>query len=121
VPAADKTPVGPFKICAYYATLTNFVQLQVCNCLHGDQFDDSVESGADFLEVEAEPVSGVGDKAFWLEGILWVQQGDIAFNLWLSTRESYAPDGTALEGDALQLAALPKTRALALRIIDRLD
>ena len=117
-PADD--PVGPFQSCGYYDTLTSFVQLQVCRCLPGDQFDQAVESGADFLELEAVPVEGIGDKAFWFAGILWVQQGDVAMNLWLSRSEYFSADGTALEGDALDEVALPDARELALELLGRL-
>ena len=120
VPEAADDPVGPFSSCGYYDTLTSFVQLQVCRCLPGEQFDRSVESGADFLEVEAEPVEGIGDKAYWFGGILWVQQGDVAMNLWLSRSEYFEADGTALEGDALKEVSLPDTRELALELLSRL-
>lgn len=120
VPEAADDPVGPFSSCGYYDTLTSFVQLQVCRCLQGEQFDRSVETGADFLEVEAEPVEGIGDKAYWFGGILWVQQGDVAMNLWLSRSEYFEADGTALEGDALTDVALPDARELALELLSRL-
>lgn len=120
-PDPDTSPVGPFQSCAYYKSLTSFVQFQVCRCLSGSEFDSSVESGAEFLEVEAKRVSGIGDKAYWLEGILWVQKGDVAFNVWVSTPQFFKSDGEALEGAALEGVALPVTRELAQKVLSRLN
>jgi hypothetical protein len=121
LPEASTNPVGPFQTCSYHDTMSNFIQFQVCDCLHGGEFDASVKSGSTFLEVEATPVSGVGEKAYWFRGILWVQQGDIAFNLWVSAKEYFEKDGTALEGDALDEAALSRTSELALKVLGRLE
>jgi hypothetical protein len=121
LPEAATDPVGPFQTCSYYDTMTNFVQFQVCDCLHGSEFDASVKSGSGFLEVDAEPISGIGEKAYWFGGILWVQQGDTTFNLWISAKDFFEEDGTALEGDALDEAALPPARDLALKILGRLE
>jgi hypothetical protein len=120
-PEPDTQPVGPFQVCAYWDTMTNFVQFQVCRCLSGSEFDASAEAGADALGIEIEEVDGIGDKAYWFSGILWVQSGDIAFNLWISRAAYYTSDGTALEGDALKDVSLPDTQALAQTILDRLD
>jgi hypothetical protein len=121
LPEASTDPAGPFQTCSYYDTMSNFVQFQVCDCLHGSDFDASAKSGSEFLEVEARPISGIGEKAYWFGGILWVQQGDTAFNLWISAKDFFEEDGTALEGDALDDAALPPARDLALKVLGRLE
>jgi hypothetical protein len=120
-PEPERTPAGPFQTCAYYKSLTNFVQFQVCRCLSGNAFDRVVKEGADFLEVEAKPVSGIGDKAYWLDGILWVQKGDIAMNVWVSLPQFFEADGEALEGAQLERVALPVARDIALKALSRLN
>ena len=117
-PSAD--PIGPFQSCGYFETLTSFVQFQVCRCLSGSQFDDSAKAGAETLELELKEIDGIGDKAYWYGGILWVQKGDIAFNLWISKAAYYEDDGTALEGEALDEVSLPDTQALAVKLLSRL-
>jgi hypothetical protein len=120
VPEPDNQPVGPFQSCGYFDSLTNFVQFQVCRCLSGSQFDDSAKAGADVLEIELKEIDGIGDKAYWFGGILWVQRGDIAFNLWISKAAYFEDDGTALEGEALDEVSLPDTQALAEKLLSRL-
>jgi hypothetical protein len=118
----QKTPAGPFQSCGYYAAsgLLNFVQVQACRCLQGSQFDASMRSGAEALGVTAKPVSGVGDKAYWLEGILWVQKGDYAINLWISAPSVSAEGGQQLEGEALERKALPRHVEVAKQALSRL-
>jgi hypothetical protein len=120
-PSPDRMQTGPFQSCSYYATLTSFVQFQVCSgCLSASQFESTVRSGADTLETTLEPVSGVGDQAFWFgDGILWVRKGSVTFNVWVSTARFYGPSG-ALEGDALKGVALPVARDLAMKVVSRL-
>jgi len=120
-PEPNGAPVGPFSSCGYFDTATNFVQFQICDCLPGSQFNDSAKSAAEALETEVKPVDGVGDKAYWYAGLLWVQKGDAAFNLWISKAGYYAADGSALEGDALEAVSLPDEKALALKLLDRLN
>jgi hypothetical protein len=118
----QKTPAGPFQSCGYYSAsgLLNFVQVQACRCLSGNQFDSSMRSGAETLGVTAKPVSGIGDKAYWLEGILWVQEGDYAINIWISAPGVSAENGEQLRGDALERKALPKHMELAQKALSRL-
>ena len=118
----DSTPVGSFSSCHYPGTgLFEFVQVQVAAGIFDEsQFINNAESGAEFLEIEAVEISDVGDKAYWLAGILWVLSGDVTFNLWIGSSEFAAEDGTALEGQALMDAALDLTADTARLIIDRL-
>lgn len=118
----DSTPVGPFSSCHYPGTgLFEFVQVQVATGMFDEsQFINNAESGAEFLEIEAVETPDVGDKAYWLEGILWVLSGDVTFNLWIGSSEFAAEDGTALEGQALMDAALDVTTDTARLIIQRL-
>jgi hypothetical protein len=119
---ADSTPVGPFSSCHYPGTgLFEFVQVQVATGMFNEsQFINNAESGAEFLEIEPVEIPDVGDKAYWLEGILWVLSGDVTFNLWIGSTEFAAEDGTALEGQALMDAALDATTDTARMIIERL-
>jgi hypothetical protein len=119
---ADSTPIGPFSSCHYPGNgLFEFVQVQVAAGMFDEsQFVNNAESGADFLEIEAVEIPDVGDKAYWLAGILWVLSGDVTFNLWIGSSEFVAEDGTALEGQALMDAALDLTAETARLIIDRL-
>jgi hypothetical protein len=119
---ADSTPVGPFSSCYYPGTgLFEFVQVQVATGMFDDsQFISNAESSAEFLEIEPVEIPDVGDKAYWLEGILWVLSGDVTFNLWISSSDFAAEDGTALEGQALMDAALDVTADTARLIIERL-
>jgi hypothetical protein len=119
---ADSSLIGGFSSCHYPGTgLFEFVQIQVASGMFDEsQFINNAESGAEFLEIEAVEIPDVGDKAFWLEGILWVLAGDVTFNLWIGSSEFAAEDGTALEGQALMDAALEVTADTARLIIDRL-
>jgi hypothetical protein len=118
----DSTPVGPFSSCYYSGTgLFEFVQVQVATGMFDEsQFITNAESGAEFLEIEPVEIPDVGDKAYWLEGILWVLSGEVTFNLWISSSDFAAEDGTALEGQALMDAALDVTADTARLIIERL-
>jgi hypothetical protein len=120
VPEPNADPVGPFQNCIYFDTGNSFVQFQVCYCLTGSQFEESAEAGAEALELELKEVDGVGDKAYWYAGILWVQRGDLAVSVWISKPSYYAADGTALEGEALDAVALPETQALAQKLLSRI-
>jgi hypothetical protein len=120
-PVPNGSPVGPFSSCGYFDTATSFVQLQICDCYSDSQFDDAAKSSAAVFETEPIPVDGVGDKAYWLEGILWIKSGDHTLNLWISKADYFAADGTAMEGPDLEAAALPDTKALALKVLDRLE
>jgi hypothetical protein len=119
---ADSSEIGGFSSCHYPGTgLFEFVQIQVASGMFDEsQFINNAESGAEFLEIEAVEIPDVGDKAFWLEGILWVLAGDVTFNLWIGSSDFAAEDGTALEGQALMDAALDVTADTARLIIDRL-
>jgi hypothetical protein len=119
---ADSSLIGGFSSCHYPGTgLFEFVQIQVASGMFDEsQFINNAESGAEFLEIEAVEIPDVGDKAFWLDGILWVLAGDVTFNLWIGSTEFAAEDGTALEGQALMDAALEVTADTARLIIDRL-
>jgi hypothetical protein len=114
--------VGPFQSCGYYSStgLFSFVQVQACRCLGGNQFDASARAGAEALGVTVKPVAGVGDKAYWLNGILWVQKGPYAVNLWISTEALTREGGQALQGEALERKALPKHIEVAQRVLARL-
>jgi hypothetical protein len=119
---ADSSEIGGFSSCHYPGTgLFEFVQIQVASGMFDEsQFINNAESGAEFLEIEAVEIPDVGDKAFWLEGILWVLSGDVTFNLWIGSSEFAADDGTALRGQALMDAALEVTADAARLVIERL-
>jgi hypothetical protein len=119
---ADSSEIGGFSSCHYPGTgLFEFVQIQVASGMFDEsQFINNAESGAEFLEIEAVEIPDVGDKAIWLEGILWVLAGDVTLNLWIGSSEFAAEDGTALKGQALMDAALEVTADTARLIIDRL-
>jgi len=113
-----KDVAGPFQTCGYYSQsgILDFVQVQYCSsCLPGGQFDTSMKSGAQALGIEAKPVSGLGDKAYWLGGILWVQKGRYVINIWLAT-----PDFRGLEGSALEAKALPVHTDVARKVLTRI-
>ncbi|HXH22161.1 MAG TPA: hypothetical protein VNN10_09030 [Dehalococcoidia bacterium] len=118
----QKGPVGPFQSCGYYSSagVFDFVQVQACRCLGGNQFDASARAGGEALGVTVKPVAGVGDKAYWLNGILWVQKGPYAVNLWISTAALTREGGQALQGEALERKALPKHIEVAQRVLARL-
>jgi hypothetical protein len=120
-PAPNADPVGLFQNCIYFDTATTFVQFQACRCLQGSQFDDSAKAGAEALELELTEVDDVGDKAYWYGGILWVQRGDLSFSVWISKPSYYADDGAPLEGEALDAVALPETKALAVKLLSRIE
>ena len=120
-PEPNGDAVGPFQNCIYFDTASTFVQFQACYCLTDSQFDDSVKAGAEALEIELMEVDGVGDKAYWYGGILWVQRGDLALSVWISKPSYYSTDGTALEGEELDAVALPEAKALALKLMGRID
>jgi len=84
----EKQTVGPFETCIYSDDAGNYVQVQVGSDVYTQgTFDDAMEAAAEELDVEAEPVSGLGDKAFWLVGVLWVQKGDVSLNVLAQTPE----------------------------------
>jgi hypothetical protein len=120
-PEPTDDPVGPFATCSYWDTSSSFVQFQICRCLPGDELEQSREAGAAALGVEVAPVEGTGERAFWLEGILWVQQGDVVFNLWISRPAYFQPDGSSLAGEELEAVALPDTRQLAQTLLERIE
>lgn len=120
VPTPSTDPVGQFQSCGYFETGTTFVQFQVCRCYTLEQFKESAKAGAEVLDAELTEVEGVGDEAYWYGGILWVQSGDVAFNLWISKPAYFAEDGTALKGDELDAVALPDARALGQTLVGRL-
>jgi len=78
----ERQTVGPFESCMYSdGTLSNYVQVQVGSDVYTlSTFDDAMEAAAEELDIEAEEVSGVGDKAYGLAGVLWVQKGDVTLN-----------------------------------------
>lgn len=78
----ERQTVGPFETCIYSdGTLGNYVQVQVSSGVYTQStFDDAMEAAAEELDIEAEPVSGVGDKAYGLAGVLWVQKDDVTLN-----------------------------------------
>jgi hypothetical protein len=121
VPEPGHFPLPPWSTCSYFVSTNHFAQLQICHCFPGDQFDENVRAGAESIEVVAEPVSELGDKAYWLDGVLWVQRGDVVFNVWVLIPSYFEDDGRMLHGDKLTEAALATTRGAAERIISRLD
>jgi hypothetical protein len=122
VDAPQKQPVGPFQTCGYYAmtAILDFVQVQVCACLPGNQFDTAMRGAAMGSGVEPKAVSGIGDKAFWLNGILWVQRGQYALNLWVASRDFRTAGGQALDAATLEQRALPVHVELARKVLSRL-
>ena len=119
LPEPDKRTVGPFDSCMYSgASLVDLVQVQVGSDVWSEsEFDDSMVEGAKMFDIEAKPVSGLGDKAYWLEGILWVLKGDVAFNLMVSNAELTDPEK---DDEVLQQEALAVTTDLAKKVLERL-
>jgi len=120
-PEPADEPIGPLATCSYWASAASFVQFQVCRCLSADEMAQSLEVGATALGVEAKELAGIGDRAYWLEGILWAQAGDVTINLWISRPAYFAADGTALGGEELEVAALPDAEALAQTVLGRIE
>jgi hypothetical protein len=84
----ERQTVGPFEGCVYTDEAGAYVQLQVSSDVYTQStFDDAMKSAAEQIDTEAQPVSGLGDKAYWVSGILWVQKGDVSLNLVLQTPE----------------------------------
>jgi hypothetical protein len=83
----ERQTVGPFESCIYSdGTLSNYVQVQVGSDVYTQStFDDAMEAAAEELGIEAEGVSGVGDNAYGLAGVLWVQKGDVTLNFVVHT------------------------------------
>lgn len=84
----ERQTVGPFETCIYADESGNYVQVQVSDSVYtGSSFDDAMQGAAEQLDIEAEPVSGLGDKAYLLAGVLWVQKGDVSLNVLVQTPE----------------------------------
>jgi hypothetical protein len=78
----ERQTTGPFETCIYSDDAGNYVQVQVSSDVYTEStFDDAMQAAAEELDIEAEPVSGLGDKAYWLVGVLWVQKGDVSLNV----------------------------------------
>jgi hypothetical protein len=79
---------GPFETCIYNDNAGTYVQVQVGSGVYTEStFDDAMRAAAKQIDIEATPVSGLGDKAYWLSGILWVQKGDVSLNVLAQTPE----------------------------------
>ena len=104
----ERQTVGPFETCIYGDDIGNYVQVQVSSDVYTQStFDDAMQSAAEQLDIEAMPVSGLGDKAYWLAGILWVQKGDVSLNLLAQTPELTQlrlQGDTEAEGQSLALS-----------------
>jgi hypothetical protein len=84
----ERQTVGPFEGCVYSDEAGAYLQLQVSSDVYTQStFDEAMKAAADQLDVEAEPVPGLGDSAYWLGGVLWVQKGDVSLNLLAQTPE----------------------------------
>jgi hypothetical protein len=84
----ERQTVGPFETCIYGDDIGNYVQVQASDDVYtGSTFDDAMQAAAEELDIEAKPVSGLGDKAYWLVGVLWVQKGDVSLNVLAQTPE----------------------------------
>ena len=84
----ERQTVGPFETCIYGDVTGNYVQVQASDEVYTEgSFDDAMQAAADQLDIEAEPVSGLGDKAYWLAGVLWVQKGDVSLDFLVQTPE----------------------------------
>jgi hypothetical protein len=84
----ERQTVGPFETCSYGDDAGSYVQVQVSSDVYTQStFDDAMQAAAEQVDIEAMPVSGLGDKAYWLAGILWVQKGDVSLNLLAQTPE----------------------------------
>jgi len=84
----ERQTVGPFETCIYGDITGNYVQVQASDEVYTEgSFDDAMQAAADQLDIEAEPVSGLGDKAYWLAGVLWVQKGDVSLDFLVQTPE----------------------------------
>ena len=82
----ERQTVGPFETCIYGDVTGNYVQVQVSDAVYTEStFDDAMQAAAEQVDIEAEPVSGLGDKAYWLAGVLWVQKGDVSLNFLVQT------------------------------------
>ena len=102
--------MGPFETCIYSdGTLSNYVRVQVGSDVYTQStFNDAMEAAAEELDTEAERVSGVGDEAYGVAGVLWVHKGDVTLSF-----EVHRPVIAELERQGyseqrqLMLAALP--------------
>ena len=84
----ERQTVGPFETCIYGDVTGNYVQMQVGSDVYTQStFGDAMEAAAEQIDIEAEPVSGLGDGAYWLAGVLWVQKGDVSLNVLVQTPE----------------------------------
>ena len=117
---SERQTVGPFETCIYGDVAGNYVQVQVSDGVYTQStFDDAMQAAAEELDIEAEPVSGLGDKAYWLAGVLWVQKGDVSLDFLVQT-----PDLTELrlQGDTEgeKQESLRLTTDLAEKAVDAL-
>jgi hypothetical protein len=113
----DMQTAGPFETCIYTNDAGTYVQVQVSSGVYTEStFDDAMQAAAEQIDIEAKPVSGLGDKAYWLSGILWVQKGDVSLNVLVETPELFElrlqEDTEAEEQAALALATDLAKKAL---------
>jgi hypothetical protein len=81
-PPAPQTPtVSPYDTCSYIVSSTQLLQIQICRCLGGSEFEDSITKATQQNNVQPQPITGVGDKAYAVGGVLWVQKGPLAYNV----------------------------------------
>lgn len=112
--------LDPFETCIYSAgTLAKGVQLLVGSDVYTTDsgFDDAMESAARSLGVEPNPIPGLGDKAYWLAGSLWVLKGNITFNLMVLTPELTDPQR---DEEVREQEALSATTDLAKKVLLRI-
>jgi hypothetical protein len=113
----ERQTVGPFETCIYSDDAGNYVQVQVSSDVYTESsFDDAMQAAAEELDIEAKSVSGLGDKAYWLSGVLWIQKGDVSLNVLVETPELFElrlqEDTEAEEQAALALATDLAEKAL---------
>jgi hypothetical protein len=116
----ERQTTGPFETCIYGDIGDNYVQVQVSDDVYTENtFDAALQAGAEQLETEAEPVSGVGDKAYWFAEVLWVLKGDVTLDILVQTPEL---TDLRLQGDTegAKQESLRLTTDLAERAVDAL-
>jgi hypothetical protein len=116
----ERQTTGPFETCIYGDDAGNYVQVQVSENVYTEStFDDAMKAAAEQVDIEAEPVSGLGDKAYWLVGVLWVQKGDVTLDILVQTPEL---TDLRLQGDAEgeKQESLRLTTDLAEKAVDAL-
>jgi len=114
----ERGTIGPFETCNYgEGTFSDNVQVQVSSELYTlSGFDDGMKAAAELVDAEAKPVSGLGDKAYSIGEVLYVQKGDVTLNFLVATPKltelTRQGDTEAAEQQRLALATDLAAKAL---------